>query len=122
MPNTQDTPKPYLLKSGAPAHIFTPEDRARSVANRRAKADARRKSLMDCIAEENLKHAQGIVGVWLKGILEQGDWKAAQAWIERCEGRPTQRTELETVTKAAEDMSLSELRAALYARLEGTEG
>ena len=109
-----------LLKSGAPAHELTPEDRARGLATRRRKQAERSRSMLDRISDEVQSKAETILRAYMESI-KAGDWRAAEALLDRTFGKATQRSEVETTTKAAEDMSLSELRAALYARLEGTE-
>ncbi len=85
----------------------------RSAEVRKAKAEERRKTLEDLLAEKLEAHADEVVACFLANIRE-GDWRAADAFVTRVYGRPVEK--VEATTERIEGLSLDELRA-LRARL-----
>jgi hypothetical protein len=82
---------------------------AKSAKVRRAKADARRETLRDKLARKLEEHADEVVDAYLKGVRSSDPhqaYKAAEAWLSRVQGRPTQTVET-TSPKDAVELVLS---------------
>lgn len=116
MPNTGNNSATQPQKPRNPGGItgrpFTPEDRAKAIAVRRANAEKRaaakeraKLGLSAQIAHELETRAHEIVQAYLAAGLERGDWRALDALADRHLGRPTQRVE----THATAADALSEL-------------
>lgn len=113
-PNTGPNPTTQPQKPRNPGGItgrpFTPEDRAKAIAVRRANAQKRAEAkeraklgLSAQIAHELETHAHEIVQAYLHAGLNRGDWRALDALADRHLGRPTQR--VETRTTAADQLT-----------------
>jgi hypothetical protein len=92
-----ERPTPHLLKSGAPAHILTAEDRQKALETRRQKAAERKaagRSMLEVLAETVEESAEEIVRPWL-AQAKAGDWKAAEAILHNLHGKPAQRIVVE---------------------------
>lgn len=88
---------------------------AKSAAVRRHKAERRKLSLLDLIAERLETKADTIVQAYEKAGAE-GDWRAFEALITRVHGKPTER--IETTEIGSDPRLLSvEQRAELRRRL-----
>lgn len=91
--------------SGRSGYGFSAEDlrRGNQKANavRRAKRDAARKSALDLQREAIVDQSERVMSPYWKAI-DEGDWRAAEALMDRHFGRPTQRTENADVTPERE--------------------
>src|SRR4051812_13560894 len=65
----------------------------KSAEVRKAKAEERKKTLKDLLAEKLEAHADEIVGCFLENVRE-GDWRAADAFVTRVYGRPQEKLEV----------------------------
>lgn len=89
---SEDSPKPVLLRGGVPQHQLTTEERRRG-AERTNQIKRERREQMEEQAQQLLDSK--LVEV-LADWLEQGkeDWRAYQAFLHETYGKPGQRVEV----------------------------
>jgi hypothetical protein len=79
-----------------------------------ARAEERKKTLIDRVAEGLEERAGEIVSAYLTAGLDKGDWRALEALVTRVYGKPVERVEDVTERRSVEELSDTE-RAELRA-------
>ena len=128
--NVLDSTSPPAVPDCAPPSPFsgyslTRDDQRRGglarVAQRRAEAEARKRSVAEVLAERTVAEVDRILAPYF-AALDAGDWRAGEALLDRHLGKAVQRQELEDVTdRDGPEVDLSELEA-LRAELKRRKG
>jgi hypothetical protein len=110
-PRASKPASPILLKSGAPAHVLTDEDRKKSAAVRKRRAAERRMSRAELAHHKLMQLLEAL------DPLEAGDRALLLATVrealDRDEGRAVQRVETKSlnVTASLSELSQEQLQA-----------